>query len=117
MKKIKKYIDSKYSLLILIGPFLVITFNNSYSFFSLFFFIAVLLATDIQINKLNKKYILLIFILITSFIYSLLIFKDTLYVIHELRFRVFLSIFLLFISFYYYLVFKYSLIKYHNTFY
>ena len=118
MNSILNLIRSKFSLLILLIPYISIINYDYFPLIGLPLFLISFLFIDFYLfNKIDKKYILIIYIILTYFFYSLLIFKDSLYIIHELRFREFSFIFLIITSIYYYLIiYKFSLIKYQNVF-
>ena len=87
---IVKYLTSKFSLLLLLIPYLTLKLEDEYFFNYLFLpCIVIILIIDQFFNRLNLILKLSIYVLVSYFFYSLILYNDTFLIYQSLKFRYF----------------------------
>ncbi len=113
-----KFNIKKPSFFWLLLPFLFILDFPHNLLTCLFLSLFVLVIFDLLLLKyLNKKSLLFSFTFLSFFFYAFIIYKDSLHVVHEMRFRHFSVLFLFFVAlFYYAIIFIFKSFKFINVF-
>ena len=119
--KIKKFVIAnfivRFSILLLILPFLINNCSDNYFLkYLLFPSILIIFIFDYFIKSLNKKIKLILLTFITFFFYSLIFYTDTLHLYHSLRFRYFSLIFIVFLIVVFHLISKLKKERFLNVF-